>query len=84
MSQAIESETDFAAVMQELSAQAATPPPASAELVPVSGISAMISAIHSLGQRVEALEESVGTEFRVDSFPENRGSAFGDPGERDR
>jgi molecular chaperone GrpE (heat shock protein) len=69
MSQAIEIETDFTTVMQELSAQAATPPPpASAELVPVSGISALISAIHSLGQRVEALEESVVRNFESIHF----------------
>ena len=68
MSQAIESEPDFAAVMQELSAQAATPPPASAELVPISGISVLISAIHSLGQRVEALEESVVRNFESIHF----------------
>jgi molecular chaperone GrpE (heat shock protein) len=68
MSQGIEIETDFAAVMQELSAQAATPPPASAELVPVSGVSALISAIHSLGQRVEALEESVVRNFESIHF----------------
>jgi len=68
MSQAIEIETDFTAVMQELSAQAATPTPASAELVPVSGISALISAIHSLGQRVEALEESVVRNFESIHF----------------
>jgi molecular chaperone GrpE (heat shock protein) len=68
MSQAPEVEADFAAVMQELSAQAATPPPASAELLPVSGISALISAIHSLGQRVEALEESVVRNFESIHF----------------
>jgi molecular chaperone GrpE (heat shock protein) len=67
MSQAIEIETDFAAVMQELSAKAATSPPA-AELVPVSGISALITAIHSLGQRVESLEESVVRNFESIHF----------------
>jgi molecular chaperone GrpE (heat shock protein) len=67
MSQAIEIETDFAAVMQELSAKA-TPPVAEAESVPVSGISALISAIHSLGQRVEALEESVVRNFESIHF----------------
>ena len=80
MSQAIESETDFAAIMQELSAQAATPPPASAELVPISGISVLISAIHSLGQTGRSVGGIGGAEFRVDSFPENRGSAFGASG----
>lgn len=67
MSQAIEIETDFAAAMQELSAKAATSPPA-AELMPVSGISALINAIHSLGQRVEALEESVVRNFESIHF----------------
>ena len=66
MSRATEIETNFAAVMQELSAEAAAvsatkelPPEASAAL----GISALISAVHSLGQRVETLEESVMRKF---------------------
>lgn len=68
MSQAIEIETDFGTVMQELSAKAATTPSPAAELVPVSGISALINAIHSLGQRVEALEESVVRNFESIHF----------------
>ena len=65
MSQASEIEVNFAAVMQELSAAAAAAPirdlPAasSSEL----GISALIGAVHSLGQRVETLEESVMRKF---------------------
>ena len=69
MSQAIEIETDFTAVMQGLSAQAAAPPSAAAaESVPVANISVLISAIHSLGQRVEALEESVVRNFESIHF----------------
>ena len=66
MSRATEIETDFAAVMQELSAEAAAavsvkglPEETSSAL----GISALISAVHSLGQRVETLEESVMQKF---------------------
>ena len=66
MSRATEIEADFAAVMQELSAEAAAavtvkglPEEASSAL----GISALISAVHSLGQRVETLEESVMQKF---------------------
>lgn len=50
-----EIETDFAAVMQELSVQAASKD----EDRIASGISVLISGIHSLGQRLEALEETV-------------------------
>lgn len=66
MSQAIEREVNFAAVMQELSAEAAAAASVrvTAEGVDsISGISALISAVHSLGQRVETLEESVMQKF---------------------
>ena len=81
-----EIETDFAAAMQELSANARNADHSrAAELAPVSAAwRAMISAIHSLGQRVEALEESVMRKFRVDAFPEDRGTALGHAGKRDR
>ena len=75
MSQAIEIETDFAAAMQELSAQAATPPPASAELVPSLRhfrVDQRDPFARSTGRSLGGIG---GTEFRVDSFPENRGSA---------
>ena len=70
MSQATEIEADFAAAMQELSAQAADASPGrsgeGAMLRAALGISALISAVHSLGQRVEALEESVMQKLRGD------------------
>jgi len=58
MSQANEVDSDFTTAMQELSAQGAAPvtkPDASV----AAGISAVLSAVHSLGQRIEALEETV-------------------------
>src|SRR5438874_1107615 len=72
MSRVTEIEADFAAVMQELSAEASAtvasvkgaPEEASAAL----GISALISAVHSLGQRVETLEESVMQKFEALQF----------------
>ena len=65
MSQASEIEVDFAAVMQELSAAAAALPvrDLTEETGSERGISALISAVHSLGQRVETLEESVMRKF---------------------
>ena len=65
MSQASEIEVNFAAIMQELSAAAAATPARSlpAEASSELGISALISAVHSLGQRVETLEESVMRKF---------------------
>jgi molecular chaperone GrpE (heat shock protein) len=65
MSQAPEVETDFAAVMQELSAEAAAAPeaPVRALSEEALGISALISAVHALGQRIETLEESVMQKF---------------------
>ena len=65
MSEATEVETDFSAVMQELSAEAAAAPKkvVSDENNVALGISALISAVHSLGQRIETLEESVMQKF---------------------
>lgn len=54
-----EIETDFAAAMQLLSAQAAGPDDGRI----ASGISVLISGMHSLGQRMEALEESMVRKF---------------------
>ncbi len=42
--------------------------PSPPKSVPVSGISALINAIHSLGQRVESLEESVVRNFESIHF----------------
>ena len=57
-------EADFAAVMQELSEQAAGTEDARI----ASGISVLISGIHSLGQRLEALEETVVLKFETAQF----------------
>ncbi len=54
-----EIETDFAAAMQLLSVQAAGPDDDRV----ASGISVLISGMHSLGQRMEALEESMVRKF---------------------
>jgi molecular chaperone GrpE (heat shock protein) len=51
-------ESDFASTMQELSAQASAPT-AKEESRTASGITALLSALHSLGQRFDALEERV-------------------------
>lgn len=59
---ATEIETDFAAVMQELSARAEGGESRRDAQI-AAGMSTMISAIHSLGQRVESLEESVMRKF---------------------
>ena len=59
MAQPTEIESDFAAVMQELSAHATGSKEESRrEAQFAAGMSTLISAIHSLGQRVESLEES--------------------------
>jgi molecular chaperone GrpE (heat shock protein) len=73
MSRGSEVETNFALVMQELSAEAS-----SAAVVSMKqkaeqdssalGISSLISAVHSLGQRVETLEESVMRKFESLQF----------------
>lgn len=59
MNEMTETETDFAAAMQQLSAQASGRDDARI----ASGISVLISGIHSLGQRMEALEESMVRKF---------------------
>lgn len=64
MSEATEIETDFAAAMHELSEQATGKEDARI----ASGISVLISGIHSLGQRLEALEETVVRKFEATQF----------------
>jgi molecular chaperone GrpE len=59
MERTTETETDFAAAMQELSADAT----GTQDDRVASGISVLISGIHSLGQRIEALEESMVRKF---------------------
>jgi len=66
MSQAIEIGADFAAVMQELSAQAGAPsreeePRAPAETTP--GFTDLLSAVQLLGRRIEGLENSITKKF---------------------
>jgi len=68
MSRGPDVETDFALVMQELSAEASAAAVSSMKQKTDSesaalGISSLISAVHSLGQRVETLEESVMGKF---------------------
>lgn len=64
MNEMTETETDFAAAMQQLSAQASGRDDARI----ASGISVLISGIHSLGQRMEALEESMVRKFESVHF----------------
>lgn len=59
MSEMTETENDFAAAMQELSAQATGHEDSRLS----SGISVLITGIHSLSQRMEALEESMVRKF---------------------
>lgn len=59
MGEAMELETDFTAAMQQLSAQAADSVAVQREAPMATDMSILISAVHSLGQRIEALEESV-------------------------
>lgn len=72
MSRATDIEADFAVVMQELSAEAsasvASVKGAPEDAGSAYGISALISAVHSLGQRVETLEESVMRKFEALQF----------------
>lgn len=67
MSQAIEIESDFAAAMHELSAEAVAPAPKPPEPEP-SGMTALIGAVYALNHRVEALEESVLRKFETIHF----------------
>jgi molecular chaperone GrpE (heat shock protein) len=64
---ASEIETDFAAAMQELSARA-NADSARRDAQISAGMASMISAVHSLGQRVESLEESVMRNFESMHF----------------
>lgn len=64
MNEMTETETDFATAMQQLSAQASSRDDARI----ASGISVLISGIHSLGQRMEALEESMVLKFEALHF----------------
>ncbi len=64
MSHGTEVETDFAAMMQELSLQAAD----KGDDRVASGISVLISGIHSLSQRLEALEETVVRKLEATQF----------------
>lgn len=68
MGQALELTTDFAAAMQELSAQAADSLPPKKEAQTSVDISILISAVHGLGQRLEALEESIFRKFETLQF----------------
>ena len=58
MSHAVETGSDFATAMHELSAEAVAPVSKPTE-PGVSGTTALIGAIHDLNQRIEALEETV-------------------------
>lgn len=58
-------EPEFALMMQGLSAEAAPAPPLSSDERVTSGITALLSAVHSLGQRLEAVEESVVRNFEA-------------------
>jgi molecular chaperone GrpE (heat shock protein) len=52
------SETDFAVAIQELGAEATASTVRTSERM-IGGITALLSAVHSLGQRLEAIEESI-------------------------
>lgn len=58
MSHVVETESDFASAMHELSAEAVAPVSKRTE-PDVSGTTALIGAIHDLNQRIEGLEETV-------------------------
>lgn len=72
MSRGPELDTEFALVMQELSAEAsaavASVKGKTEEASSALGISSLISAVHALGQRVETLEESVMRKFESLQF----------------
>jgi len=73
MSRGSDVETNFSLVMQELSAEASASALASMKQKAdkdsaAVGISSLISAVHSLGQRVETLEESVMRKFESLQF----------------
>jgi molecular chaperone GrpE (heat shock protein) len=62
------SEPEFAVAMQELSADATQPPGSRSSDRVASGITALLSAIHSLNQRVESLEEMTVRNFEAMQF----------------
>jgi molecular chaperone GrpE (heat shock protein) len=61
-------EKGFAAAMQELSTQAAAVQSPKADNPVTSGISVLLSAVHSLNQRLEALEEMTMRNFEAMQF----------------
>lgn len=63
MSAAAGMDSDFNAVMQDLSAQASPTGKSSTQANIANGISAALSALHALGQRIEALEETMIRKF---------------------
>ncbi|HEX4667793.1 MAG TPA: nucleotide exchange factor GrpE [Chthoniobacterales bacterium] len=73
MGPAIKLESDFSAAMQELSAEAAQAAPAKPNAQATADISILISAVHSLGQRVESLEESLFRKFETLHFEKVEG-----------
>ena len=56
---------DFAAVMQDLSAQASPRENGGSQADLANGITASLSALHALGQRIEALEETMIRKFEA-------------------
>lgn len=73
MGESIKLETDFSVAMQELSAQAAQHAPPKQKVQAAGDISILISAVHSLGQRVESLEESIFRKFETPNFEKIQG-----------
>ena len=63
MSTATGMDPDFAAVMQDLSAQASPQENGGSHADLANGITASLSALHALGQRIEALEETMIRKF---------------------
>ncbi len=73
MGEAIKLESDFAAAMQQLSSQAALAASPKAEAEAAADMSILIGAVHSLGQRVESLEESLFRRFENLQFEKIEG-----------
>lgn len=63
MSTATGMDPDFTAVMQDLSAQASPRENGGSQADLANGITASLSALHALGQRIEALEETMIRKF---------------------
>jgi molecular chaperone GrpE (heat shock protein) len=80
MSHATEIGPDFAAVMQELSAQAAVAPPRDEEplalVKPEPAMRALLNAMETLSQRIGGLENAVSKKF--EALENTRGSASAD------